>query len=114
MAAEEILIAYDSMKSQMDKEVNAFLSESPGMEEFPLPQISFEKGATQISFPVPPLTDSLLFDCLQVAKKHIDNLRITSFDDGHYAFQALNRNMFKTENMLDNLKIEFFSLISFL
>ncbi len=112
MAAEEILIAYDSMKSQMDKEVNAFLSESPGMEEFPLPQISFEKGATQISFPVPPLTDSLLFDCLQVAKKHIDNLRITSFDDGHYAFQALNRNMFKTENMLDNLKIEFFSLVS--
>ena len=32
MAAEEILIAYDNMKSQIEKEVNTFLSESPGME----------------------------------------------------------------------------------
>ncbi len=112
MVTEETLISYDNMKAQVEKEVQSFLASTSGLEEISPPQISFERGSTQISFSIPPLTDSLLFDCLQVVKKHIEHIRITSFDDGHYAFQALNRNMFKTENMLDNMKVEFFSLVS--
>lgn len=112
MATEETLISYDNMKAQVEREVTTFLTSHPGFEEITPPRVSYEKGSTQVSFPIPPLTDSLLFDCLQVVKKHIEHIRITSFDDGHYAFQALNRNMFKTENMLDNLKVEFFSLLS--
>src|SRR5208337_3168273 len=42
--------------------------------------------------------------------QHITHLRVHGFDRGYYAFQALNSNIFKTENLLDNIKIEFFGL----
>jgi len=112
VASEEILIPYDRMKEQVLKELNEFLDSATTVNDIPIPELSYERGATQVSFIIPPLTDSMLFDCLSIIKKHIDNIRISSFNDGHYAFQAMNRNMFNTENMLENMKVEFFSLVS--
>ena len=109
---EETLIPYDQMKEQVLRELAVFMDTLTSTEDLDMPEISYEKGATQISFRTPPLTDSMLFDCLSLIKKYIENIRVSSFDDGHYAFQALNRNMFRTESMLDNIKFEFFSLLS--
>jgi SpoVK/Ycf46/Vps4 family AAA+-type ATPase len=100
------------MKDQVTRELAAFIESGLAARELSLPAISYERGSTQISFQIPPLTDSMLFDCLRIIRQHIENIRVSSFDDGHYAFQAMNRNMFKTDNMLDNIKFEFFSLVS--
>lgn len=112
MVTEEVLIQYDKMKEQVEKELLSCFENSRLFEAVSLPDISYEKGATQISFPIPPLTDTMLFTMISLVKKYIENLRITSFEDGHYALQALNGNIFRTENIFDNVKIEFFSLIS--
>ena len=112
MASETILIQYDRMKEQIEKELLTYFENSRLFDSVSLPEISYEKGSTQITFPIPPLTDTMLFTMMSIVKKHIENLRISSFEDGHYALQALNSNIFKTENMFDNIKIEFFSLIS--
>lgn len=54
----------------------------------------------------------MLFDSLETIKKHIENIRILSFEKGHYSFRALNNNVFNTENITENLKIDFFSIVN--
>ncbi len=108
-AEETHLIPYDRMKEQVEKEVLGLL-EKKGMEGQAPPQITFEKGTTRIHFATPPITPGMLIDFVLIIKKYIAHLRVHSFDSGYYAFQALNRNIFKTENILDNCKVEFFVL----
>jgi hypothetical protein len=108
---EDKLISYDRMKEQVTRELSSAFENSL-INTISLPEITYEKGSTQISFTTPPLTDSMLFDFLSVIKKHIEHMRIASFEEGHYSFQALNTNLFKPDNILDNIKFEFFSLIN--
>jgi ATP-dependent Zn protease len=109
---KEKLIPYDRMKEQIIKELTSVFENSTLLNTISLPEINYEKGSTQISFTTPPLTDSMLFNFLAVIKKHIEHMRIASFEEGHYSFQALNTNIFKSDNILDNIKFEFFSLIN--
>lgn len=109
MSDEEILISYDRMKEQLEKELLPFFEKS-GQGPAAPPVISFEKGSTRISFGSSPLTSGMMADCMLAIKKHIANVRIHSFEDGYYAFQAMNRNLFKPDGMLDNFKVEFFIL----
>jgi hypothetical protein len=74
--------------------------------------VEFQKGYSRIKFPLQTLTDIMLFDSLEILKQHIEHIRIVSFEKGHYSFQALNSNIFKTDNITDNFKIDFFSLIN--
>ncbi|MGL4368564.1 MAG: AAA family ATPase, partial [Spirochaetota bacterium] len=39
-----------------------------------------------------------------------ENVRIHALGDGYYAFQAMNTNLFRTENLLDNIKVELFGI----
>ncbi len=110
--AKDRLIPYDRMKEQITKELTSAFENSTLFDTISLPEISYEQGATQISFTSPPLTDSMLFNFLSVIKKHIEHMRIATFEEGHYSFQALNTNLFKPDNILDNIKFEFFSLIN--
>lgn len=104
-------ISFDSMKEQISKEVGAYIhAKKLKGEEMPAPEITFEKGISRISFPMPFLNEMLLSQFVAIIKGHLENVRIHSFGDGYYAFQSLGRNLFKSENILDNLKIEFFGL----
>ncbi len=107
---ENTLIPYDRMKDQVEKEVFSFMEKRASLEDIIPPVFAFEKGTTRISFSLPPLSGKLLSDCVQSMKKHIDNIRIHAFEEGYFAFQALNKNLFKTENILENIKVEIFSL----
>ncbi len=109
---KEKLIPYDRMKEQIIKELTSAFEHTTLFDTISLPDIAYEKGATQISFTTPPLTDTMLFNFLSVIKKHIEHIRIASFEEGHYSFQALNKNLFKPDNILENIKFEFFSLIN--
>jgi SpoVK/Ycf46/Vps4 family AAA+-type ATPase len=106
---EQHLIPYDRMKEQVEREVQSFYDRD-GAEDTAPPQVSFEKGATLIAFRTPPITAAMLVDFQLIIKKYLIHIRVHSFDSGYYAFQALNKNIFKTENILDNFKVEFFVL----
>ena len=114
MAAETetTLIPYDNMKEQITRETGSYFQKTGSTEMLPDIKISFEKGSTLVSFPVPFLNEAMLMSFLVIVKNHLDNVRVHSFGEGYYAFQALNRSLFKTENILDNLKVEFFGLTS--
>lgn len=106
--SESRLIQYDVMKSQIENSVSGMTLS--GEKDISL-SIEFQKERTRISFSIPPLTDSMLFDALQVVKSHMENVRIISFEPGHYSFQALNSNIFNTDSITDNFKIDFFSIV---
>jgi len=106
---EEAVISYDRMKDQIEKEVLSSSGSSANREEL-LPQISFEKGTTRISFVAQPITPAMMLEFITLIKQHLDNVRVHAFDSGYYAFQAMNKNLFKSENILDNIKLEFFVL----
>lgn len=105
--AESLCIAYDRMKEQIERAIAPFSNQ--GLNTI---RISFEKGISSIVFQVPFINESLLFNVMHIMKTHLENIRIHSFGDGYYAFQALNKNLFTTENLLDNLKVELFGLSS--
>ncbi len=109
---ETNLIPYDRMKEQIEREIVIFLEKRKYPEEVSPPKFSFEKGSVQISYALPFLNEALIMQSLQVMKNHLENIRVHALDTGYYAFQALNRNLFKTENMLDNFKIEFIGITS--
>ncbi len=112
MADQENTISYDKLKEQLEKEIYSFLEATKSLDEIPFPVIAFEKGKTNISYSLPHLTESVLFDCVELMKKHLAHIRIHSFESGYYSFQALNKNLFKTDNLLENYKIEFYLLSS--
>ncbi|MFW6366386.1 MAG: AAA family ATPase [Spirochaetota bacterium] len=105
------MIPYDRMKEQLDKELSPCIQASAsGLCE--LPRITYEKGITQISFPLVHFSEASFFAILTILKNHIENVRIHAFGDGYYAFQALNSSIFNTDNILDNIKVEVLGLTS--
>jgi len=105
-------IPFDRMLEQIEKNLYKLTELSNGFDVLEHPEISFEKGVSQIRFNLPPLTDSMLFLFVSIIKKYIHHIRVLSFEDSHYAVQALNKNLYNTENITDNIKFEFFSLMS--
>lgn len=103
------LIEYDRMKLQVESSTGEMMNSSGSDISL---TVEFQKERTRIGFVIPPLTDSMLFDSLMILKEHIENIRIISFESGHYSFQSLNNNIFNTESLTDNFKIDFYSIIS--
>ncbi len=100
-------ISFDKAREQFEK---IFCQDSSiSGDKF---SFDFQKGQSRVKFSIPPLTDSILFESITVIKSHIDNIRIVTFEDGHYSIQALNKNIFNAENITKNFKIDFFSLIN--
>ena len=110
MSENELLIPFDKMKEQVEKSLYLFLDSSKSLDGIPIPEISYEKGSTKINFSFPFLRSDLLLSSLLLMKKHLANIRIHSFEDGFYSFQTMNKNLFNTENILDNFKIDYYVL----
>ncbi|HEY1407063.1 MAG TPA: hypothetical protein VF857_10675, partial [Spirochaetota bacterium] len=105
MPEDSRFIEYDRMKEQLEKSLAPSIAR--GAE---YPKISYEKGSTLISFAIPLINERILLEILSIMKGHLENVRVHALGDGYYAFQALNQNLFKTDNILDNLKVELFGL----
>lgn len=105
-------IPYDKMKEIIDREITDLLKKGNSADDITPPAVTFEQGKTKIFFPLPNLHVTLLEAFICSIKEHLINIRIHHFENGYYAFQALNTNLFKTENILDNIKIEFSGITS--
>ncbi len=99
-------IPFAQMKEMLMGEINNLIAQRKTEAIMP-PSLSYEQGKTKITFSIPMLSDSLLIAFITTAKDHLGNIRLHHFENGYYAIQALNSNIFKTENILDNIKIEF-------
>lgn len=104
-------IPFDSMKEQVLKECGAFL-DTHGSHEVPLPEIRYEQGKTVVVMQLSSFHEGHLALALSVVKQHIENFRVTAFEEGHYGIQALNGNVLKTEGIFDLFKLDIFNLVS--
>ncbi|HMV79000.1 MAG TPA: AAA family ATPase [Leptospiraceae bacterium] len=72
--------------------------------------VTSEKGEIKIEFTPAVLTKEMIFDSIKVIKTQIENLRVHTFENNYYSFQALNENIFETKGILDNIRFRFFTL----
>lgn len=68
-------------------------------------QLSFERNDFNLRCEVPEVTDALLVDVIAIAKRHLENWRIHTFEKSFLSLQALNENLFSTEGLLDKIKV---------
>ncbi len=78
----------------------------PGMVE-----LSYEKDEILVRLYPEEIDENLIQEALVLAKKNLDNWRIHTFEKGFVSIQALNSNIFQTENILQNLKIRISALL---
>ncbi len=92
-------LSYLDVKNEVEKQIK-LLGES-----FEQIKVSYEKGEFQLKFTVDSLDDSSFLKVILLAKRHIENWRIHTFEDGYLSLQTLNKNLFSTEGILSNFKI---------
>lgn len=68
-------------------------------------ELSFERNDFNLRCTLPEVTDALLVDAIAIAKRHLENWRIHTFEKAFLSIQALNENLFSTEGLLDKIKI---------
>lgn len=68
-------------------------------------QISFERSDFNLRAELPEVTDALLIDAMAIAKRHLENWRLHTFEKSFLSLQALNENLFSSEGLLDKIKI---------
>jgi hypothetical protein len=67
--------------------------------------LSFERNDFTLRCALPEVNDALLVDTIAIAKRHLENWRIHTFEKSFLSIQALNDNLFSTEGLLDKIKI---------
>ncbi|PJZ42885.1 AAA family ATPase [Leptospira kmetyi] len=106
-------VSGESVPSEVDfTKTKSFLHGELSALGFPstdLPAVTSEKKDLKIEFQVASVSKTALFDCLQILKNHIENLRIHTFEPGYYCIQALNENLFETKNLLETIRFRFYS-----
>ncbi|MCB1309280.1 MAG: ATP-binding protein, partial [Leptospiraceae bacterium] len=78
-----------------------------------IPRFTFQKGETQFSFATVALDKSAIFDSLEILKKHVENVRIHTFEPGYIVFQDLGKNLYEAGNRnmpLYGIKFKFVSI----
>jgi hypothetical protein len=68
-------------------------------------QLTFERSDFNLRCEVEEVSDSLLIDTIAIAKRHLENWRIHTFEKSFLSIQALNDNLFATEGLLEKIKI---------
>jgi len=66
---------------------------------------SYEREEVFIRLFPEEIDSSAFHKTLALAKKHIENWRIHTYDKNYISIQALNKSIFETDNLLDNIKV---------
>lgn len=67
--------------------------------------VSFERSDFNLRTEVAEVTDALLIDTIAIAKRHLENWRIHTFEKSFLSIQALNESLFSTEGLLEKIKV---------
>lgn len=67
--------------------------------------VSFERSDFNLRTEVAEVTDALLIDTIAIAKRHLENWRIHTFEKSFLSIQALNESLFSTEGLLGKIKV---------
>lgn len=68
-------------------------------------EYSFERNEFLLRAQVPAVTDATFVEVISLAKRHVENWRIHTFEKGFLSLQALNDNIFSSEGLFQKIKI---------
>ena len=74
-------------------------------------EITYEREELFIRIYPAEIDEKTIHEVIILAKKHLENWRIHTYDKNYVSIQALNSSIFQTEKMLDNLKIRISALM---
>lgn len=83
------------------------IGQNGGNKKSALPEIYPEKNEIKVLFHVEKISRGQLVECIQLIKNYIENIRIHTFESGFYSFQALNENIYNSEDLMDNIRFRF-------
>ncbi|MCB1145801.1 MAG: ATP-binding protein [Leptospiraceae bacterium] len=67
--------------------------------------VGYERDSFSFRLMLSNVDDLAIIDTLSLAKRHIENWRIHTFERGFLSIQCLNKNLLSSEGLFDNLKI---------
>ncbi len=91
-------INYFDVKNEIEKQLILLGEISQNVK------VSYEKEEFQLRLKLENINDSSFLKVILLAKKHIENWRIHTFEKGYLSLQALNKDLFSSEGILKNLK----------
>ena len=94
------------VKNELDRAIS---DTGPNAENIDL---TFERNEFSLSVKPSSIDESSFLKVMNLAKKHLENWRIHTYEPGYLSLQALNDNLFNIDNILHNIKIRLSSLYS--
>lgn len=92
-------VALSEIRAELDR-----VAQETGFDVQKL-QVSFERSDFNLRTEVADVNDALLIDVIAIAKRHLENWRIHTFEKSFLSIQALNESLFQTDGLLDKIKI---------
>jgi ATP-dependent 26S proteasome regulatory subunit len=92
-------LALSEIRAELDR-----VASELGIDVHRIP-VTFERSDFNLRCEVADVSDALLIDVLAIAKRHLENWRIHTFEKSFLSIQALNDNLFSTEGLLEKIKI---------
>jgi len=92
-------VALSEIRAELDR-----MAQETGFDVQKL-QVSFERSDFNLRTEVAEVSDALLIDVIAIAKRHLENWRIHTFEKSFLSIQALNESLFQTDGLLDKIKI---------
>jgi len=71
-----------------------------------IPAPEHQQGFTNIEFKIPDFNIDQLYQVMKTVKLYIQNIRLHTFEDNYWCLQALNTNLFDTQNLTQNFKLK--------
>ena len=102
-------IPFQRAREELEKQVEAYLKSGKMAEGSvrEMPNIQLEKGLFQFSFAPVEIGKEKLCDALQLIKRHIENVRIHTFEPGYVIYQAMGENLYDLKNLSVGIKFRF-------
>ena len=104
MANQVPQLSFADIRSEIDK-----ISSEFGLDAKQI-HFAFERNEFSLKLELPQVSDALFVNILSIAKRHIENWRIHTFENGFMSIQALNENLFSSEGLLERIKIRLSAL----
>ena len=98
------IFTFSQVNSEIDKLINKYSISDQTIE------VGFEKSELIIKLFPAEITFDTINEALVLAKKHLENWRIHTFEKKFLSIQALNSNLFDTNGILNNLRIRISAL----
>ena len=98
-------IDFPQARDQIEKELEESAAQGGGLAE--VPRVRLEKGTFLFTFSPPRVAPEHIFEALGLIKRHVENVRVHTYEPGYVIFQDLGNNLYESRNLNEGIKFKF-------